>query len=998
MSSWGVRKPLRTYSRQKKPTLADAEPPQKRRCVESISEPIEEECADDVDATNPTISSSPVRDVSFIPTSTDSPAIFSDEPPKSTPPSSPLPPASSPPIQTRRPMFSFMKRKSRPEPKPIAKEPLAERSDNISTPIFEPAKKKRLVQMQLDLVGELRKTCKVCGMEYIPSNTEDAALHRKFHNMNIGGVDFSKAFVEKLKKNQVWAGGDGSFIAVIRRGDALALRNKAVEVLKVVNTELGAVPISEEVLWSQINTTLDLSRKAAKAKGTNSTSERFKVYLYVLVQKCVGACVAERIQEAYTVLDQDDVSEGEASGQVPGRVRVQSSSISFGTAAEHAMLGISRIWTSNLHRKLGIASRLLDSARSDFLYGMTLEKGMVAFSQPTESGGQLARKCPLPPARTKKSVRIESPTSSPPHADAYDEDEALSQRLDSGRYVDSLHLTSPAAFPDHFEDHIAAESSYRDHHGGEAYEGRYITRKGGGNSEMVGAVQSPTGAPANPFSRTLATIESQEHRSTETAGQHRDRTAAEKARANAVRGSLDVEGFKKLLMTGISGPTKPGQHSQPATATAPNPVTASILESSSSTSSTSRQSVFEPVQESLAESPRTSYEMAASDDERVGLVADLKKPEKKKPPPPKHRHGKPVSARAPQTVSFSDFSASELVASSPVLRTRTNSDLNKPLPAPPVTSPPIHIVSQDITHDVDELAPLETKNFDLYSYPEPGTPQKKAPPPVPLARRHSQLRTSNTTGNRSRSNSALTTSSQHSTEFPLLSPGSGYEPTSSPSSSKAPPPPPPPARRHGASLTNNNNTPSPSSSTTELPLTSSTARPAATSPIAPSSRKSTFSSQPPASPDLTSTGLSRTSSITSTRNNPRSVSNESTTSTMPPPPPPPRRRQSNRSSIDKERPHPLPTSSPTESRRTSAEHKRNSIDNKRRTSVASESSLRYEYAPSAAENEQVLYSPKEEVSEERLGELVLSSSSILDDMERFQREIDALRDKYKPNV
>jgi len=73
------------------------------------------------------------------------------------------------------------------------------------------------------------------------------------------------------------------------------------------------------------------------------------------------------------------------------------------------------------------------------------------------------------------------------------------------------------------------------------------------------------------------------------------------------------------------------------------------------------------------------------------------------------------------------------------------------------------------------------------------------------------------------------------------------------------------------------------------------------------------------------------------------------------------------------------------------------MDGKRRTSVASESSLKYEYAP-AAENEHVLYSPRE-VEEPKSFEAATVStggaSDILDDMEKFQREIDELRERYQ---
>jgi hypothetical protein len=221
-------------------------------------------------------------------------------------------------------------------------------------------------------------------MEYIPSNAEDAALHRKFHAMNVGGVDFTKATVDRLRKNQVWTGGDGSFITVVGRKDALALRNRTSDVLKVVNTELGAVPISDEELWSQTTAPDTAQERDSKSAPV----DRFKTYLYIRGQKCIGACLAERIWDAYTVLAEDSPQ----TCQLDAEPATKSSSISISTATTPALLGISRIWASNQHRKNGIATRLLDCARSDFLYGLTVEKEKVAFSQPTESGGNLARK------------------------------------------------------------------------------------------------------------------------------------------------------------------------------------------------------------------------------------------------------------------------------------------------------------------------------------------------------------------------------------------------------------------------------------------------------------------------------------------------------------------------------------------------------------------------------------------------------------------------------
>ena len=56
-----------------------------------------------------------------------------------------------------------------------------------------------------------------------------------------------------------------------------------------------------------------------------------------------------------------------------------------------AMLGISRIWTSDSSRRQGIARRLLDCAIENFEFAISIPKDKVAFSQPTESGAKLAR-------------------------------------------------------------------------------------------------------------------------------------------------------------------------------------------------------------------------------------------------------------------------------------------------------------------------------------------------------------------------------------------------------------------------------------------------------------------------------------------------------------------------------------------------------------------------------------------------------------------------------
>jgi len=379
---------------------------------------------------------------------------------------------------------------------------------------------------------------------------------------------------------------------------------------------------------------------------------------------------------------------------------------------------------------------------------------------------------------------------------------------------------------------------------------------------MIKRTTSPREVPANPFLRTLATREPYETASAD------DRTSAETSTTGNSKPPLDVESFKNLLLTGTPTPRPPAQPS-PTTAV-PNTLSGPHLESGNSTeiSSISHQPWLEPLPEVIQKTLQKSDDMAGSDeDESMGSVSEGtkgKKKKKKKPPPaPEHRHGKLVTPRQPQVVSFDRFAATEPATAA----------VRVPRDKPGMAElPPLAIGSQDTTRPNAQARPATPGSGG----PAPGADllsvqKKRIPPPVPLARRQSQVRGS-TPSNRPRSSSSLTASSQHSMDT-LSSPG-------------------------------------------------------------PSAHDATSSAKPP-----------------------------------PPPPPPSRRRQSNQSS-------------PPENRGPSTTLRQTSVENhcKRRTSVASESSLRPEYAPVEQEDGAAVAMAQEAMS-----------GSILDDMERFQREIDELR-------
>ena len=320
-------------------------------------------------------------------------ALFSsdalqDDSELSSAPSSP-PHLPSPIPASRKPAFSFLKRKRPAFDDGSASEPLSDITPNARK--LPRLAKKPLTQMQIDLGGDVRKTCRTCGMEYIPSVKEDAALHSKYCAMNVEGVDMGKAFVKddsvKRLRSEMAKEEQREMVVTVDRKSSTTARNRTRKVLDVVNAELSATEIDDQHLWGALNPEQKIiETRKGSIEGGDKRGDRFKAFLYLAHDKCVGFCLAEKISSAFGVVD------GSAAGEDGIKVMKtsKSSSISVSTSADVALLGISRIWTSKAYRGKGLAVDLLDCARNHFFYGVEAPKDLVAFSQPTESGGRLA--------------------------------------------------------------------------------------------------------------------------------------------------------------------------------------------------------------------------------------------------------------------------------------------------------------------------------------------------------------------------------------------------------------------------------------------------------------------------------------------------------------------------------------------------------------------------------------------------------------------------------
>ena len=182
-------------------------------------------------------------------------------------------------------------------------------------------------------------------------------------------------------------------VVVVDRKISLPGRKTVKEVLSVVNRELGSVEIGEEELWGQ---------RVVPGDEDGRKCDRYKVFLHVIEGRCVGVCLAERVGRCRRVSKGGDC-DGRVL-QVNGHVGPKDQSamaVSNGAPANTtirlsdqtypAIVGVSRIWTSENFRRKGIANNLIECVMNQFIYGMEIERNDVAFSQPTELGTRLAR-------------------------------------------------------------------------------------------------------------------------------------------------------------------------------------------------------------------------------------------------------------------------------------------------------------------------------------------------------------------------------------------------------------------------------------------------------------------------------------------------------------------------------------------------------------------------------------------------------------------------------
>ena len=216
-------------------------------------------------------------------------------------------------------------------------------------------KKKPLAQMFLDL-GQAnfgkQNVCPICGMLTVHGVKEDERQHERICAAYKNGVELqirrpsgAAAAVRVVSRIS-----STTWIAEIRSTDSPVWQTKLQQCLSICNQELG------------------FAMSSSGGSGTKKTA-RTTAFLYISHKRVVGLVTAEPVTCGYWM---ETASERSLTPQ-------------------KALVGIYQLWTLQASRGQGIATQLVDAARSKLVFGMQVPKSQVAFSSPTQAGLAFAK-------------------------------------------------------------------------------------------------------------------------------------------------------------------------------------------------------------------------------------------------------------------------------------------------------------------------------------------------------------------------------------------------------------------------------------------------------------------------------------------------------------------------------------------------------------------------------------------------------------------------------
>ncbi|KAF1322152.1 N-acetyltransferase, partial [Globisporangium splendens] len=211
-------------------------------------------------------------------------------------------------------------------------------------------------------------TCKKCGLLYTVGEEQDEKEHQRFCKISQKGIVITKWKNERLLKTFP---DETARIIEIRRGDPPTHVHKLMEIKSLLDDALGFVK--------------------------EATFLQRSHYVYIHAKQVVGCTTVERIEKAFPldpkssnlVASSTTATKSSEDGNILATTPTSSNS--------HAVVaGICQIWVHPAFRCKKIATRLVDTVREKYIYGMRIAKHQVAFAQPTKNGRCFAEKYVAP--------------------------------------------------------------------------------------------------------------------------------------------------------------------------------------------------------------------------------------------------------------------------------------------------------------------------------------------------------------------------------------------------------------------------------------------------------------------------------------------------------------------------------------------------------------------------------------------------------------------------
>jgi N-acetyltransferase len=242
--------------------------------------------------------------------------------------------------------------------------------------------------------------CAKCGMNYDETIDEDVRAHDKFHKkfvngVSVAGLKFDTDANVKKEHTRIFPTGVEQYVVLVHANSSDAWKAKVVEVLEIVDKELGCQPTPAEDLWGSIPDPVLMN--AALISAATAVRERlpasgnlpevdkvfeFKVFLVVRGHNVIGCLLAQSIAVAKILQLGPNSDDYEA---------LFKEEIIVTQEKRPAYLGVNKIWVHQTRRKEKLASLLLETARKKFLYGQKILRSEVAFTAPTQLGQFLAK-------------------------------------------------------------------------------------------------------------------------------------------------------------------------------------------------------------------------------------------------------------------------------------------------------------------------------------------------------------------------------------------------------------------------------------------------------------------------------------------------------------------------------------------------------------------------------------------------------------------------------